>query len=1105
MSWTAHRSCLLAAASCLSLSFATAAIANDDEIGTIGYGPIEGIDISGSVMPGSVFTSFDGEVAIDGVENVPGVVGREEFDPNLPPPDGILDPVNINGIGQMVTDFGAAGLGTCTGTLINPRTVIFAAHCVNDQAAEAYGAATGGTPMSFGFQQNNIPGLLNWLGINDPSRIHQTDIATAIYNVEHLWYDPRSLEDPLGLGFIEADVAIATLDTPAFDIPTWALLFSPLSGPADVIVTGYGRTSTDPTLGDNVSGGFRRRAAENVVDFLGSFDDRGRLLFEEVLGFPPSDPLFVQSLYQTDFDSPDGADPFDFDIFDGVAREREGTTGGGDSGGPLIIQNAFDQQVVAGVLSGGSRFFGAGGNPFSSYGTVSFYQPLFLFWDTIVENNPYVYATNVRGVGEWTDANHWVQQMDPAYQVIRDGQLVNALPGERGAGVSDGGTTFGNVCFLDTCASDDVDGGEDAGTGAGLVIEGGPGSTGFVPNNVVGVPGEQRPRYYDVTLAAFGKTNLRGADIVIDRLTLDGLTKLDIKSDASLRALGDFNQFSGWTNVDGTLQTNEAFLMTGFLTGSGTLIAPFLTTAAVAVAPGGVGNFGTLTIDGNMIMASGSALFIDASRDGADMLSVTGFLSLSDPSDAASKGPTLVFNKSGRAPRHGQSFEIVNAAGGIQGTFGRIASFQGVLRPELTYGENSIIAKLRAGALVDIIGRKNKTARAFAAALDTLRDGSYDSLYNFYGMIDLMDGASLTATLSGLAPRMASAGMTLQQRQSRMLGNAVTDRLSVMGSDAGGSFAMVGAPETLRMGLSSLSGQRNVRMGIADLAPRGGNAMELPEGVSGFVSGGTYGAREAGSASLADGGQIGSYFGMGVEHRISSKASFGIAVGHADGRETADFAQSDARTTQVSAYGAYDLGSNAYVGGVASMDMVDLRSQRSGFDGLVDQRLNGATSMKRYAASAEIGINLAVAQGLTLTPRAQLGYDNLRLNGYEEQGSQVALAVDSLGTQSMTARGGFKLAGSHQMAGGWTLTPLVRADYVHRVMGSDNGLTVRFAAADHVGIALPLAEGEGSWGEVRAGLTLDNGTVTFGAGFETAIERRAIRDDRAMVEVGLRF
>ena len=57
------------------------------------------------------------------------------------------DPVNINGVGQMIVSTpsatGGVSLGLCTGTLINPCTVLFAAHCVNSRPATAYGSGSG--------------------------------------------------------------------------------------------------------------------------------------------------------------------------------------------------------------------------------------------------------------------------------------------------------------------------------------------------------------------------------------------------------------------------------------------------------------------------------------------------------------------------------------------------------------------------------------------------------------------------------------------------------------------------------------------------------------------------------------------------------------------------------------------------------------------------------------------------------------------------------------------------------------------------------------------------------------------------------------------------
>ena len=91
----------------------------------------------------------------------------------------VLDPAgSITGVGQQIafiqTSPTTAGLSLCTGTLINPRTVITAAHCLYNNPAHMYGSNTGtgggvngafgaggsivtsqGIPLSFGFSSTN--------------------------------------------------------------------------------------------------------------------------------------------------------------------------------------------------------------------------------------------------------------------------------------------------------------------------------------------------------------------------------------------------------------------------------------------------------------------------------------------------------------------------------------------------------------------------------------------------------------------------------------------------------------------------------------------------------------------------------------------------------------------------------------------------------------------------------------------------------------------------------------------------------------------------------------------------------------------------------------
>lgn len=1084
------------------------------------------------------------------------VAGSEEYADNTQW-DGVVQIFMLNNQTGSITF-------NCTGSLINGRTVLSAAHCFNDYPSYFYDDYNNALSPIIAYGPDTFDALFGWLSTGAASSFYEIDERNGLVLGNQVLIHPDA--DPAfgpALNFPSADVAMVSLSNPLAHLPSYAMLFSPVGVGEHVSMVGYGGHGIGSTGDVGIDG--KRQAGENLIGMVGSQVDFLSAIFgTDASPYYTNAPGANQSMYWIDFDNPDrtgeecGRDGigdwactdgvswwfFDNpvtntwfntslsnDIFPDDALPYESGTAGGDSGSAIFFDQLGDAPIIGGVLSGGFTFV----SPVpSGYSDVSYYNPLFNYYDFIVEANPYKYVSAIEGDGLWSDATHWVQDLDPNYLIIdENGNLVNGIPDAPEPGVGSDGPDEGIVLDVDIAPAQQTEGtpagtaGVDASANAvvgsigenrpagGLLIEGdgigdasfgsvsgssvwgttgdaelitfqygdigsptalaGPGSTNFVPNN--GLQSSGFYNYFDVTLSNAGTTTV---DIFaeVDSLTIANLNAtLRINSDAGLWALVDTQVIGGTLENNGVFISRDILNVAGVLTGTGTYNAETLWNAGLLTPGEG------MSLIGDLVMTSASVFGYTGSS-----LSVDG---------DASFGGSVLF---GTPYQFGDTGTLITYTGASTGALAD-TDLLGVLYATYTDVDGALNYTIEAASFESVLPTiTNPNTQSLVDGLNNARGVSYGDMSGVYGVLDYLSGDQLLSALEGITPYQQGSVMNSLIAGNTQLGAHLSNRFAAIaaGRADGAAFNQIGTSGIQVAGSQEMAA---FAMAAEATAAQGGGSASSSSSATGwgsFVEVSYYTGDETNPMNNAESDIEGMSITAGIDRELDEGFRMGAFLSYTDGETTYNSALggSEADGITVGGYAAYTgdtgLRMNAYVG-AGQRDVTSMR-----VDALTSGTLLGETEADEFIIGAEVS-KLYPAGSFFIEPSVGVDYASFVVDGYSETGGASALTYDDIKASTTQAHAGAQLHFFNpESATG--LRPSIGADFVFDLSNDPTAVTSYFTGASTSTFQTVGPGSDSQWIDLNAQLEYYSaGNFSF-AGFVT---QSVNRDDLDITTFGL--
>ncbi len=539
----------------------------------------------------------------------------------------------------------------------------------------------------------------------------------------------------------------------------------------------------------------------------------------------------------------------------------------------------------------------------------------------------------------------------------------------------------------------------------------------------------------------------------------------------TLLLTGDSSAFSGVTTVaGGTLLVGDAsgvgmlggavdVLSGGRLGGSGTVGSG--AGSSVSIASGGTlapGNsIGTLTIDGDLVFASGSRFEVEAGPTGtdSDRIVVTG--------KADIQGGAVVHVGPGGGFETRRTYTILTA-GTLAGAFDTVSSGFAYLAPELVYGPGDVTMSLerRASlAFADLAETRNQIATA--GALDTLPTD--DPLYR---AIELLPIGAPPAAFDALSGELYASVTTGLIEDAYYVRKAANDRLvTAFGvADVAATPILAYAPTASLPAAEAAGGSTGVWgtvLGSWGTIEGNGNAASLERSTTGIL--------------------------MGIDGMLTNDWMVGALAGYSRSNMAVDGRASSAELDNyhVGLYGGGRWGAfGLNLGGAYSASNIET-DRTVAIPGFADQ-LAGAYDAGTLQIFGEAAYRIE-AGAATFDPFVNLAHVRLDADGFAETGGAAALGVEGGATATTFATLGIRLGVDLDLAG---IDATVRGTLAWRhAFGDVAPLSTNAFAASNAFVVegTPIAR---DTAVIGAGLDLDLApNATFGVSYQGQIATEA--------------